>query len=427
MAEGLSLKKNIAWNSAGSIVRLGCNYLITIAVVRLSHGFDAAGALSLAMSVSNLVAPFADFRLRTVQVTDVRGEHSSGEYVGLRLLTSVLAFVVGVVYAFLTCSLDAVPAIVAYLVASLAANFIEGLHAIDQRHLRMDYIGRSYMMQGISNLALFSVVLWFSDSLVLACISMAVSTLAICFIYDMPRASGFESIKPVIDLRSAARTLATLLPLVIAQVCSSAVLTVPKQYLAASVSTAALGIYSSVASPAAIVQMGASYIYSPLMGEFAQRFKDDKASALKLFGRTIQGIVGITVVFSVLILLFGEWVLGLLYGQEIVEYSYLLGPAVLCTFVTAFAWFMNDLLLSLRDYKASFLGNVVATVVSLAVTIPVVDLFGMNGVSWVGVGSYLMAVLSLVAFFVRDCKRLDSGEEVGEPVEQDDESTRGED
>ena len=136
MAEGLSLKKNIAWNSAGSIVRLGCNYLVTIAVVRLSHGFDAAGALSLAMSVSNLVAPFADFRLRTVQVTDVRGEHSSGEYVGLRLLTSALAFVVGVVYAILTCSLDAVPAIVAYLVASLAANFIEGLHAIDQRHLR---------------------------------------------------------------------------------------------------------------------------------------------------------------------------------------------------------------------------------------------------------------------------------------------------
>ena len=70
-------------------------------------------------------------------------------------------------------SLDAVPAIVAYLVASLVANFIEGLHAIDQRHLRMDYIGCSYMMQGISNLALFSVVLWFSDSLVLACISMA--------------------------------------------------------------------------------------------------------------------------------------------------------------------------------------------------------------------------------------------------------------
>ena len=235
---------------------------------------------------------------------------------------------------------------------------------------------------------------------------MAASTLAVFFAYDMPKASGFESVRPVCDLRSAARTLATLLPLVVAQVCSSAVLTVPKQYLAASVSTAALGVYSSVASPAAIVQMGASYIYSPLMGEFATRFKEDKASALKLFKRTIQGIVGITVAFSAFILLFGEWALGLLYGQGIVEYSYLLGPAVLCTFVTAFAWFMNDLLLSLRDYRASFLGNVVATAASLAVTIPVVNLFGMNGVSWVGVGSYLMAVLCLLAFFVHDCKRL---------------------
>ena len=44
------------WNSAGSTIRLVCNYLITIAVVRLSHGFDAAGTLSLAMSIANLVA-----------------------------------------------------------------------------------------------------------------------------------------------------------------------------------------------------------------------------------------------------------------------------------------------------------------------------------------------------------------------------------
>ena len=52
----------------------------------------------------------------------------------------------------------------------------------------------------------------------------------------------------------------------------------------------------------------------------------------------------------------------------------------------------------------------------------------MNGVSWVGVGSYLLAVLSLVAFFVRDCKRLDEtkgvslcliGEEEKESADQD--------
>lgn len=405
MSEGLSLKRNIAWTSAGSIVRLVCNYLITIVVVRLSHGFDAAGMLSLAMSVSNLVSPFADFRLRTVQVTDVRGEHSAGEYVALRLLTSGLAFAVGMIYSIVTCTLDAVPTIIAYLISSLAANMIEVLHAIDQRHLRMDYIGISYMLQGVSNLVLFSVVLWITDSLVLACVLMAAATLLVLFVYDVPRAAHFESIKPHIDFRSAVKTLGLLFPLVIAQVCSSAVLTVPKQYLAASVSTAALGIYSSVASPAAIVQTGASYIYSPLMGEFAQRFKDNKKSALSLFKKTVVAILAVTLTAAVLMLFLGDWVLALLYGSEIVEYSYLLQAAILCTFITAFAWFMNDLLLSLRDYRASFFGNMIAAVVSLLITIPMVDCFGMNSVSLVGVVSYAVAVAALTACFVKDYKK----------------------
>lgn len=407
MAEGISLKKNIAWNSAGSVVRLGCNYLITIAVVRLSHGFDAAGILSLAMSISNLIAPFADFRLRTIQVTDVRNEHSSSEYIGFRIVTTIFSFLIGIIYAVITCVPEAIPSITAYLIGSLAANYIEGLHAIDQRHLRMDYIGRSYMMQGITNLISFSLVLWLTDSLVLSCIAMAAATIAICVFYDCPRSSRFESIRPVFNTKTIVTTLAILVPVVIAQASASAVLTVPKQYLAASVGNAALGIYASVASPAAIVQMGASYIYSPLLGEFAQRFKTDKKSALRLFARTTGGIVVVAALFSALILLFGKWVLILLYGEQIGDYSYLLGPAVLCTFITAFAWFLNDLLLSLRDYHASFLGNMIPAIVSLIITKPLVDFLGMNGVSFVGAGSYLIAVILLTLFFVRDCKKLD--------------------
>ena len=45
----LSLKANVLWNSIGSMFYLGCQWLITVLVVRLSSGFDAAGLLSLAM------------------------------------------------------------------------------------------------------------------------------------------------------------------------------------------------------------------------------------------------------------------------------------------------------------------------------------------------------------------------------------------
>ena len=78
--EELSLKANMMWSSVGSLTRLGCNYLVSsVLVVRLATGFDAAGMLALAMAIANLVNPIADFRLRTVQVTDMTGERTSRE------------------------------------------------------------------------------------------------------------------------------------------------------------------------------------------------------------------------------------------------------------------------------------------------------------------------------------------------------------
>ena len=403
---GLSMKTNMLWNSVGSIIRLGCNWLITVFVVRLSSGFDAAGALSLAMTVSSMVMPFAEFRLRTVQVTDVHGERSSGEYIGLRVLTTFLSFAVGAIYALVTCATGVLPVVFLYLVFQLIANFIEGFHAIDQRNMRMDYIGRSYIMQGVGNLGFFCLVLGFTNSLELAVIAMCASTLAILVFYDIPRARQFEMVKPVIEWKRAAKTLLQLLPLVFAQVCSTAVVAVPKQYLAASLGQAALGIYSSVAAPTVIVQMGATYIYSPLIGVFAEKFADDKKSALKLLAKTSLGIVAVGLVCSIGFFFFGEPILALLFGNGIEEYTYLLQPAILCAFVTAFAWFMNDLLLAVRDFKASFAGNMIASLVTLVSSAAFIQLFGMNGVSFVGAFAYDVGVLSLGIFLARDYRKL---------------------
>jgi len=407
--EALSLRTNMLWSSAGSITRLACNYLVGVAVVRLSHGFDAAGGLALIMAIANLINPFADYRLRTIQVTDTKGERSAGEYVGLRVLTTALAFVIGVVYSLATAALNLLPLIAMYLVYSLATNFIEVLHAIDQRHRRMDYIGKSYILQGVTTLAAFCVVLWLANSLMAAIVAMAVATILVGVVYDVPRSAQFERLRPVIDIRPALSLLVTLFPLVIAQVCSSSVLTLPRQYLESSAGSEALGIYNSVASPVVIVQMGAVYVYSPLMGEFADRFHStNKRSALALLWRTIGGILVVTAVAAALLLLLGDPVLRLIFGDKIIGHTDLLLPAIICTVMTAFAWFMNDLLIAVRDLKAGFLGNALAAVGSLVSMKALVDAFGMNGVSWVGVLSYALAVALLSLFLARDYRRLGS-------------------
>lgn len=406
MAEKLSLKKNIIWNSIGSVTRLGCNYLITIAVVRFSHGFDAAGGLALAMSISSLVAPLAEFRLRTIQVTDVDNESSAGEYIGLRLATTLSAFIVGVAYSFLTCSLESLPVIVLYLISTMVVNVIEGFHAIDQKNMRMDYIGISYILQGVSNLTLFAAVLAMSNSLELAVAAIAVADIAICILFDRKEAGSFGPIVITFDFKKTIKVLASLCPLVIAQICSSAVLTAPKQYLAATYGAAALGIYSSVASPATIVQMGASYIYSPLLGEFATRFHEDKKRGIKLLKKASLYIALLALALSALLIVFANPILRLLFGSDIVAYSNLMGLALLCTFLTAYAWFFNDLLLSIRDFRGSFVGNVASSVASVALTSITVSSFGMNGVSITGSLSYGLALVIMLVFFVFDYRNL---------------------
>lgn len=406
MAKKLTLKQNMIWNSFGSIIRLGCNYLITIVVVRLSHGFDAAGGLALAMSVSSLIAPLAEFRLRTIQVTDVEDRTSSGEYIGLRLITTSLALVIGLLYSLITCSLKSIPVIALYLISTMTVNVIEGFHAIDQKQLRMDYIGISYILQGVSNLAVFAIALSVGNSLLLAVAAMAVANIAICLLFDLKKALSFGTIEIKFDLKKDARILVSLCPLVIAQICSSTVLTVPKQYLAASCGAAALGIYSSVASPATIVQMGASYIYSPLLGEFATRFHKDKGDGIQLLKKTSILITVLSLGLSGILIVFAKPVLSLLFGSEIAAYSNLLGMALLCTYLTAFAWFFNDLLLSIRDFKGSFIGNVVASITSIALTSITVSTFGINGVSITGSISYAFALLIMFISFITVYRRM---------------------
>ena len=61
----LSIGRNMLWNSAGSLTYLALQWAITIVIVRLSSGYDAAGVLALAMTVFNVFSPLAIYRMYT--------------------------------------------------------------------------------------------------------------------------------------------------------------------------------------------------------------------------------------------------------------------------------------------------------------------------------------------------------------------------
>ena len=182
-------------------------------------------------------------------------------------------------------------------------------------------------------------------------------------------------------------------------------LTIPRQYLSTTFGDEYLGIYASVASPVAIVQMGATYLYTPLLGEFSYLFSNKNSKEfIALLAKVSLGIVLIALICELSFALFGEWGLVLLYGESIRSYAYLLQPMIICTIITAFLWFLSDLLIVQRDFKGNFVGNALSFVCTLPATYLLVGRFDMNGVSFAGIAAYGIGSIYLLAKLLKTAK-----------------------
>lgn len=398
----LSTKQNMLWNSVGSMTYLGCQWLTTVLVVRLSSGYDDAGLLSLAMSVVGIFGTFANYKMGTYQISDIKHENKLGEYLGFRCFTLGLAFVACMVYAYFTCSDSALLTIALFFLFKAVGLLIDILHGADQQNRRMDYIGKSFIAQGLSTLGAFALVFWLSQSLNLAIVAMTAAALVVLVVFDIPKTRRFERIEIRLTRSKAFFFLKTSLPAVAASLSASAIFAIPKQYLSVVSGDAALGIYASVAAPALIIQMGAMYLYGPLLDVFPRLFfEGDRRGFRNLLLKTVGGIMAVSVACSVVLEFVGSWALQLLFGESIAPYVYLLQPIILSTVATAFLWFFGDLLITLRNFRANFFGNAAAFVAVVPLTFPFVNQWNMNGVSFAGIVACLIGVLVLLLFLVR--------------------------
>lgn len=374
---------------------------MTVFVVRLSSGFDEAGILALAMSISNFVFPIAEYRLRTLQVTDIRGVMTSRHYLGLRVVTSLTALIIGSVYSLVTTSLAAASVIVVYLVSQIVATYLEGFHATEQVAKRMDYIGISYILQGAGGLAAFLVGFVLFDTLFAAVVLYTIANIFVALVYDVPRAKRFGSIRPMLRGTKPALTLLRLLPLATVNTALSVVTLVPRQYLSAQLGQEALGIYASVAAPAVIIQACAGYLYTPLLGHLVETFMTDRRRALWLLGKIALLFAGLGIVAATVFWIAGDFLLSALFGADILSHTDLIQPVVLFSLITAFVWFFNDLLLGLRDYLGCLCGGLIAVGTTLVITPSVTEHYGLNGPSAAGVIASVVTLAVMTGFLAR--------------------------
>ncbi|MFQ6942739.1 MAG: lipopolysaccharide biosynthesis protein [Collinsella intestinalis] len=400
MTQQVSLRANMIWNSAGSFISLICQWLITVLVVKLSNSFEAAGVLSICMAIANIFTPIAQFKVRVFQVSDIKDEYSASEYTAFRILTILVALVGSCGYAIATESPATIPAIMLYVVYKLIDSFIDVLHGIDQKNMRMDICGKSMAVRGVLSLLFFCVTMATTKSLSLSIAAMCLSTVPV-IPYDWKMAKQYERLLPAISAGRAAELAKNCLPAVLGTACCTAVVSVARQILGDISGAEALGIYASVCTPVVIVQAGAGYIYAPLLGVFAGHIdRNETTRFFQLLIKVLVAMLGLALVGDMVFFIMGKPFLTIAFGAETSSYSFLMYAAIASVMLCAAASFLTDQLIAARESKWVFLGNLIPLVIVIFVTKPLIDKLGMNGCSIsISVAYAVGSVLMLIALY----------------------------
>ena len=128
-----------------------------------------------------------------------------------------------------------------------------------------------------------------------------------------------------------------------------------------------------------------------------------------LLFKAIGGVLLLGVLASVLLIFLGPTLLTLLYGVKIRRFSSLLFLLVPASLGLGLTGFMNDLLVALRAFKHGLISSVIALLVVIALSNPLIAIFGMNGVSIsmiLSSGFSLLYMAAVLRMLLKKCKRV---------------------
>ena len=394
---GMKHAKSALWFTIGSTIYLLCQWLLSFLVVRLS-GYEDAGALSLAMSISNVFFIFATFSMRTHQVADIEDDTPSGVYVTSRVFTTGLAYGCVIIFGFANHYRPrTLSVLLLYCLFRATEAAADVLHGIDQKKGRLDAAGKSGALRGAAFLAAFVLTLRLGGSLAAACLTMFVAAALVVALYDVPIAYSLSPFRLCFDRKRTTELLFICAPLMLGSLCNTVMGTIPRYVLERLQGSEALGYFASVATPVLIVQVASSYLYAPLVPSFAElaRRGDRKG-----FSRLVRRVCILIACLSAAALaggaVLGEYALSVLFGNAIRPYAYLLLPAVVCTVLTAFTWFIATLLTVLGDRKGILFASAAALLATMAGAVPLIRQFELQGANYcnlLGLSVYLALLL----------------------------------
>lgn len=337
---GLSLRANFSWTFAGNIVYTGCQWLMLIVLAQLGSP-AMVGQFALGLAVTAPIMMFTNLQLRSIQATDARQEYRFGDYLALRLISTLLALLIIVTIVLLAgYRRETALVILTVGVAKAFEAVSDVFYGLQQQHERMDRIAQSMMIKGVLSLLALGVAIAITGRVLWGTLGLATVWAVILIAYDVRSGrlifqndaglgntslhdhSRQPSLAPCWQWRSLVKLVWLAWPLGLVMMLLSLNANIPRYMSERYLGERELGIFAAlaylmIAGNTVIAALGQSA--TPRLARYY--VQGDRAA----FGNLLLRLMGIGVIAGaagvVGALIAGQPLLGLIYGTEYADHS----------------------------------------------------------------------------------------------------------
>jgi len=374
------MKRDFIWNTLGSLVGGFTFFILTVFITRL-NGIHASGSFGFAFSIAAIFSTIAYYGGRNYQVTDIKGEFETGDYIGLRLGMSVIAALALIIFIAANKFNTTITLLIIVLMGYRLLDAVSDvLYGILQIHNRLHQAGKSNFIKSLLSILGFMAVDYATHSILLSSLVFIVVFVAGIFVFDI---SSIHKINPVkikfFGNWNIKKIALKLLPFALVIFIPIATTNLTKYFIQLW-HPVDQGYFNILIMPLFFLTLIVYFVVAPFLTRMARTLQERRYVVFKKNINQISFfIVGIGTVLLPITYFLGPIVLKIIFGIDFKHFATQLTLIVISGILYTLAIFYTDILLILRKVKTELAILIVILVINIAISIFLIPRYAING------------------------------------------------
>lgn len=394
----------VGWGLTGQLSYVASQFLLLFALVHFSTVEDV-GRFGLATAIILPINALFGLQLRYNQATDVARQFNFNEFLYVRTVAGLIAYVVVLAVSFLFLDPAARMITIVFGAAKGIENFSDLFYGGFQRADRNDRVARSLILRGVGGSILFTAILATTHIVELAFLGLLVSWATVAFFVDyrlarqLARADG--DIEPVRKSNLIALVRSSV-PLTINALLAALQSSTPRYIISWTLGIAALGHFAVVAYAMQATTTVVQAINQSIVARLAFFASvGNRRAFFKVIYRFIAGIASLSLVGVVASLVVGDWIIEAVFGSDYANQGYLLAICILNVGLRSGVVFFQGGIIAFRRFDLGAKLRFFSTALMFVTCFIGAKLDGLTGVAWGMAVVFLVHAIALCIMLQR--------------------------